>query len=359
METKTERRQGVHGRTSESSRQPLLEIKNLKTHFHTDDGVVRAVDGVSFSIGKGETLAVVGESGCGKSITAFSTMRLIQSPPGEIVEGEILFFRNGSSPVDLTKLDARGTRMRDIRGNDIAMIFQEPMTSLSPVHTIGNQIGEAIELHQKVDKEEARKRSGEALRKVRLPEPERQLDAYPHELSGGMRQRAIIAMALSCNPSLLIADEPTTALDVTVQAQILDLMVSLQDEIGMSILLITHDLGVVAWMADNVAVMYLGKIVEYAGVRTIFKSPKHPYTRGLLNSIPTIGQKEKLVPIEGSVPDPFERPVGCSFVPRCPHAMENCGEEPPPVEIEAGHRVSCWLAIEQKNGDRALGTSHA
>jgi len=331
---------------SDQDKQPLLEIKNLKTHFFTDDGVVQAVDGVSFSIGKGETLAVVGESGCGKSITAFSTMRLIPSPPGKIVDGEILFHQNGSGALDLTKIDARGPTMRDIRGNDIAMIFQEPMTSLSPVHTIGNQIGEAIELHQNVDKEEARKRAGEVLRKVRLPEPERQLDAYPHELSGGMRQRAMIAMALSCNPSLLIADEPTTALDVTVQAQILDLMVSLQDEIGMSILLITHDLGVVAWMADNVAVMYLGKVVEYADVRTIFKNPKHPYTKGLLNSIPKIGQKEALVPIEGSVPDPFERPVGCSFAPRCPHATDQCKQEPELLEIEAGHQVSCWLEVE-------------
>jgi oligopeptide/dipeptide ABC transporter ATP-binding protein len=332
---------------SDTKRQPLLEIKNLKTHFYTDDGVVQAVDGVSFSIGKGETLAVVGESGCGKSITAFSTMRLIPSPPGKIVEGEILFHGDDGAPVDLTKLDARGAQMRDLRGNDIAMIFQEPMTSLSPVHTIGNQIGEAIELHQKVNKAEARKRSAEALRKVRLPEPERQLDAYPHELSGGMRQRAMIAMALSCNPSLLIADEPTTALDVTVQAQILDLMVALQDEIGMSILLITHDLGVVAWMADNVAVMYLGKIVEYSDVRTIFKNPKHPYTKGLLKSIPKIGQKEKLIPIEGSVPDPFERPVGCSFAPRCPQVMDKCREEPPLVETEAGHQVSCWLEVEE------------
>ena len=332
---------------SEATREPLLEINDLKTHFFTDDGVVRAVDGVSFSIGKGETLAVVGESGCGKSITAFSTMRLIPEPPGKIVDGQILFHQNGSAPLDLTKMDARGAKMRDIRGNDIAMIFQEPMTSLSPVHTIGNQIGEAIELHQEVDKEEARKRAGEVLRKVRLPEPERQLDAYPHELSGGMRQRAMIAMALSCNPSLLIADEPTTALDVTVQAQILDLMVALQDEIGMSILLITHDLGVVAWMADNVAVMYLGKVVEYADVRTIFKDPKHPYTQGLINSIPKIGQKEKLVPIEGSVPDPFERPVGCSFAPRCPHAMDKCTQEPELVEVVDGHQVSCWLEIEE------------
>ncbi len=333
---------------SESDTQPLLEINNLKTHFFTDDGVVRAVDGVTFSIAKGETLAVVGESGCGKSIMAFSTMRLIPSPPGQIVDGEILFHSSGSdTPIDLTKLDARGAQIRNIRGNEIAMIFQEPMTSLSPVHTIGNQIGEAIELHQNVNKKEARKRSAEILRKVRLPEPERQLDAYPHELSGGMRQRAMIAMALSCNPSLLIADEPTTALDVTVQAQILDLMVSLQEEIGMSILLITHDLGVVAWMADNVAVMYLGKIVEYSDVRTIFKNPKHPYTKGLLNSIPKIGQKDKLVPIEGSVPDPFERPIGCSFAPRCPYAMDKCKTEPMLEEIRPGHQVSCWLEVEE------------
>ena len=332
---------------NESERQPLLEVRNLKTYFHTDDGVVRAVDGVSFSISKGETLAVVGESGCGKSITAFSAMRLIPTPPGKIEDGEILFHKNGAAPVDLTKIDARGAQMRDIRGNDIAMIFQEPMTSLSPVHTIGNQIGEAIELHQNVDKAEARKRAGEVLRKVRLPEPERQLDAYPHELSGGMRQRAMIAMALSCNPSLLIADEPTTALDVTIQAQILDLMVALQEEIGMSILLITHDLGVVAWMADNVAVMYLGKVVEYSDVRTIFKNPRHPYTKGLLNSIPKIGQKDQLVPIVGSVPDPFERPVGCPFAPRCPHAMDRCTEEPELLEVERGHQVSCWLEVEE------------
>ena len=331
---------------SENEKDQLLEIRNLKTHFFTDDGIVRAVDGGSFSIGKGETLAVVGESGCGKSITAFSTMRLIPSPPGQIVEGQILFHQNGGSPIDLTQVDARGPQMRDIRGNDIAMIFQEPMTSLSPVHTIGNQIGEAIELHQNVNKEEARSRAGEVLRKVRLPEPERQLDAYPHELSGGMRQRAMIAMALSCNPSLLIADEPTTALDVTVQAQMPDLMVALQNEIHVSIMLITHDLGVVAWMADNVAVMYLGKVVEYSDVRTIFKNPRHPYTQGLIKSIPKIGSKEKLVPIEGSVPDPFERPVGCSFEPRCPHATDRCKQEPELKEIEPGHTVSCWLEIE-------------
>lgn len=327
------------------SSDPLLEIKNLKTYFYTDEGVVRAVDGVSMSIGRRETLGVVGESGCGKSITAFSTMRLIPSPPGKIEEGEILFHHTkDSKPIDLTTLKATGPEIRNIRGNDIAMIFQEPMTSLSPVHTVGNQIIEAIKLHQKVDKKEARNRAIEMLRKVRLPKPSRQVDAYPHELSGGMRQRAMIAMALSCNPSLLIADEPTTALDVTVQAQILELMKQLQDELGMSIMLITHDLGVVAKMSNHVAVMYMGKIVEYSDSRSILKNPKHPYTQGLLKSIPKIGQKERLVPIKGSVPDPSEVPVGCSFAPRCPYAMAKCLEEPTLKAVSPGHTVSCWLA---------------
>ena len=324
--------------------QPLLDIRDLKTYFHTDDGIVRAVDGVSLSIAPEKTLGVVGESGCGKSITAFSTMRLIPSPPGKIEHGQILFHKDPESdPIDLTQLNPKGTQMRDIRGNDIAMIFQEPMTSLSPVHTVGNQIAEAIMLHQNADKKEARERAIDALNKVRLPRPDRQVDAYPHELSGGMRQRAMIAMALSCNPSLLIADEPTTALDVTVQAQILDLMRHLQSDIGMAIMLITHDLGVVASMADYVAVMYLGKIVEYSDTRTVFKNPRHPYTMGLLNSIPQVGQKRRLVPIEGTIPDPFEIPQGCAFAPRCPHAMDKCREEPQLLEIESGHRVSCWL----------------
>ncbi len=323
---------------------PLLDIRDLKTYFYTDDGVVRAVDGVSLSIAPQKTLGVVGESGCGKSITAFSTMRLIPSPPGKIEHGQILFHKDPESdPIDLTQLNPKGAQMRDIRGNDIAMIFQEPMTSLSPVHTIGNQIAEAIRLHQNTDKKEARERAIDALNKVRLPRPDRQVDAYPHELSGGMRQRAMIAMALSCNPSLLIADEPTTALDVTVQAQILDLMRDLQSDIGMAIMLITHDLGVVASMADYVAVMYLGKIVEYSDTRTVFKNPRHPYTRGLLNSIPQVGQKRRLVPIEGTIPDPFEIPQGCAFAPRCPHVMDKCREEPQLLEIESGHRVSCWL----------------
>ena len=332
---------------TETKTQPLLDIRDLKTYFYTDDGVVRAVNGVSFSIEPGKTLGVVGESGCGKSITAFSTMRLIPSPPGKIESGQILFRKNkNAQATDLTQLNAKGPEMRSIRGNDIAMIFQEPMTSLSPVHTIGNQIGEAIMLHQNVDKEEARARAIDALNKVRLPRPDRQVDAYPHELSGGMRQRAMIAMALSCNPSLLIADEPTTALDVTVQAQILDLMQQLQNEIGMAIMLITHDLGVVASMADHVAVMYLGKVVEYSDTRTIFKEPRHPYTKGLLNSLPKIGQKQRLVPIEGSIPDPFEVPSGCAFAPRCPHATDQCREEPQLLEVEPGHQVSCWLEVK-------------
>lgn len=332
---------------TDTKTQPLLDIRNLKTYFYTDDGVVRAVNGVSLSIDPGKTLGVVGESGCGKSITAFSTMRLIPTPPGKIEDGQILFRDSASSDaIDLTQLNPKGPQMRSIRGNDIAMIFQEPMTSLSPVHTIGNQIGEAIMLHQNVDKKEARERSIEALNKVRLPRPDRQVDAYPHELSGGMRQRAMIAMALSCNPSLLIADEPTTALDVTVQAQILDLMQNLQDEIGMAIMLITHDLGVVASMADHVAVMYLGKVVEYSDVRTIFKKPRHPYTKGLLNSLPKIGQKQRLIPIEGSIPDPFEVPSGCTFAPRCPHATDKCKEEPQLLEVETGHQVSCWLEVK-------------
>lgn len=323
---------------------PLLDIRDLKTHFYTDDGVVRAVDGVSLSIAPQKTLGVVGESGCGKSITAFSITRLIPSPPGNIENGQILFRKTPESdPIDLVQLDPKGAQMRGIRGNDIAMIFQEPMTSLSPVHTVGNQIGEAIRLHQNADKTEARERAIDALDKVRLPRPDRQVDAYPHELSGGMRQRAMIAMALSCNPNLLIADEPTTALDVTVQAQILDLMRQLQSDIGMAIMLITHDLGVVASMADYVAVMYLGKIVEYSDTRTIFKNPRHPYTKGLLNSIPQVGHKRRLVPIEGAIPDPFEVPQGCAFAPRCPHAMPQCSEEPQLLEIESGHRVSCWL----------------
>ena len=330
---------------TDNSSSPLLRIQNLKTYFYTDDGIVKAVDGVSLTIGSRQTLGLVGESGCGKSITAFSIIQLISSPPGKIESGEIFLYQNGnqSTPIDLIQLDPKGDAIREIRGNDIAMIFQEPMTSLSPVHTVGNQIGEAIILHQNVNKNEARVRTIEVLRKVRLPDPESIVDSYPHELSGGMRQRAMIAMALSCNPRLLIADEPTTALDVTVQAQILDLMQQLKEEGEMSIMLITHDLGVVARMADFVAVMYLGKIVEYGDVRTILKNPKHPYTQGLLKSIPQLGRKERLIPIEGTIPNPYESILGCSFAPRCPHAMEKCHQPPPLEEIKPGHLVSCWL----------------
>ena len=323
---------------------PLLTIRGLRTYFDTDDGVVRAIDGVSLEIGRQQTLGLVGESGCGKSITALSVMRLIPSPPGRIAGGEILFHGDGlDAPIDLTALRADSAEMRGIRGNDMAMIFQEPMTSLSPVHTIGNQIREAIRLHQKVGKAEAKLRAIESLRRVRLPQPQRQVDAYPHELSGGMRQRAMIAMALSCNPALLIADEPTTALDVTVQAQILQLMRRLKEQNRMSILLITHDLGVVAQMADQVAVMYLGKIVEHADVRALFGNPLHPYTQGLHKSIPVMGRKGRLEPIRGSVPDPLAVIEGCSFAPRCPHAMDKCRHEPPLFRRAHGQQVACWL----------------
>jgi oligopeptide/dipeptide ABC transporter ATP-binding protein len=327
----------------ETDRAPLLEIRGLRTYFFTDDGVVRAVDGVTLSVGRQETVGVVGESGCGKSVMALSVMRLIQSPPGRIAGGEILFHRDGAAPLDLARLDPKGPEMRCMRGNEISMVFQEPMTSLSPVHTVGDQIAEAIALHQGASRRAARPRAVEALRRVRLPRPERQVDAYPHELSGGMRQRAMIAMALACNPSLLIADEPTTALDVTVQAQILDLMRRLQAEGRMSVLLITHDLGVIARMADRVAVMYLGKVVETTDTRTLFRTPRHPYTQGLLRSIPRIGRRARLTPIEGAVPDPFEVPAGCPFAPRCPHAMAKCEEAPQLTEVASGHRVSCWL----------------
>ena len=304
--------------------QPLLDIRDLKTYFYTDDGIVRAVDGVSLSIVPQKTLGVVGESGCGKSITAFSTMRLIPSPPGKIENGQILFRKNpDSDPIDLTQLNPKGAQMRGIRGNDIAMIFQEPMTSLSPVHTVGNQIGEAIRLHQNADKTEARERAIDALNKVRLPRPDRQVDAYPHELSGGMRQRAMIAMALSCNPNLLIADEPTTALDVTVQSQILDLMRQLQSDIGMAIMLITHDLGVVASMADYVAVMYLGKIVEYSDTAPPFsKTRAIPIPRACSTPFRKWVTNAGSCPLRARFPIPlkFHRAVPLRRVARMPRA---------------------------------------
>ena len=298
---------------------------------------MRAIDGVSFEIGEGKTIGLVGESGCGKSVTSLSIMRLIPSPPGKIVGGEI-FYRGK----DLLRLN--NDEMRKIRGNEISMIFQEPMTSLNPVFTVGNQIGEAIRLHQGLGKKETRDKTIEMLRLVKIADPASRVDSYPHQLSGGMRQRIMIAMALSCNPSLLIADEPTTALDVTIQAQILELMKELQQKIGMALLLITHDLGVVAEQADDVAIMYAGKIVERSNTRTIFNHPMHPYTVGLLNSLPGVGalKKKRLDAIPGVVPSPLRLPSGCRFRDRCPRAAEMCAQvEPQLVENETGHTVAC------------------
>ncbi len=332
----------------------LLEVKELKTYFFLDEGTVRAVDGVSFTIHRGQTLGVVGESGCGKSVTSQSILRIVP-PPGRIVSGEIIFHRrekgdggNVVEEVKLHELDPRGAKIRSIRGAEIALIFQEPMTSLSPVHTIGNQIMEAIMLHQEVDKEEARKRAIEMLRRVGLPKPELRVDAYPHQLSGGMRQRAMIAMALSCTPSLLIADEPTTALDVTTEAQILDLMRQLQREIGMAIMYITHNLGVIAEMCKEVVVMYMGKEVEWAPVDETFYNPQHPYTQALLRSIPRIGRKsrQRLESIKGVVPDPYAIPKGCPFYPRCAHYMPGVcdrDQDVPFYQVGEKHYARCYL----------------
>ncbi len=338
---------GVMGDVLTTNSDVVLKINDLKTYFFLESGTVRAVDGVTLALKRRATLGLVGESGCGKTITAMSVMRLIKSPPGRIVNGEILLYRNGGREVvDLVALDPQGPEMRSIRGGEIAMVFQEPMTSLNPLYSVGAQIAEAIMLHQKVGKREAMDRALEMLRKVQISDPQRRLHEYPHQLSGGMRQRVMIAMALSCNPSILIADEPTTALDVTVQAQILDLMRELQSDFGSSIILITHNLGVVSQMANHVAVMYLGKIVEYAEVREIFHHPLHPYTVGLLNSVPVLGRKGKkvLVPIQGMVPTPTEAIPGCPFAPRCPQVMSLCREEAPALrEVSPGHQVACWL----------------
>jgi len=323
---------------------PLIEIKGLKTYFDTEGGVVRAVDGIDFSIEPEKTLGIVGESGCGKSVTALSILRLIPEPPGKIVAGEILFNRNERIS-DLTRLNPKGSEIRSIRGNEIAMIFQEPMTSLNPVYTIGYQIMESIILHQNLNKRAAREKAIGMLRAVGIPLPEQRIDEFPHQLSGGMRQRAMIAMALSCNPILLIADEPTTALDVTIQAQVLELMNNLRTEFKAAILFITHDLGVIADMADDVAVMYLGKIVEIGTVWDIFHHPNHPYTQGLMNSIPSLSTmtKKRLVPIEGVVPDLLDAPEGCGFGPRCPVTKEICSRENPLLhEVSPGHQVACW-----------------
>ncbi len=326
---------------SESSEEYLLEIRDLRTYFHTDDGVAKAVDGVNYSIKPGETLGVVGESGCGKSVTAMSVMRLIPMPPGEIAGGEILFHGK-----DLLKLSE--AEMRQIRGNEISVIFQEPMTSLNPVFRVGHQISEALILHQNLNKHQARELTIELLGKVGIPDPEKRVDEYPHQMSGGMKQRVMIAMALACGPSLLIADEPTTALDVTIQAQILDLLSELQESEGMAILMITHDLGVIAESADHVAVMYAGKVVEYAPVTELFENPRHPYTVGLFRSLPRVGEeKEELEVIQGNVPNPLEFPTGCKFWPRCPHANDHCRAEEPILEqINDEHTVACWRISE-------------
>lgn len=330
----------------------LLEVKDLVIQFHLMDGVVPAVNGVSFEVKRGKTMGVVGESGCGKSVTALAMLGLVPNPPGKVVGGQIVFHRwSTGEAIDLTRLPPMGSEIRKIRGNEIAMIFQEPMTSLTPAYTIGEQITEAIILHQQVNKQEARKRAIEMLDLVGMPQPSRTLDSYPHQLSGGMMQRAMIALALSCHPSLLIADEPTTALDVTTAAQILELMEKLQDDMGMAIMHITHNLGVIAEVADDVAVMYMGKVVEQADVNTIFYEPKHPYTQGLLNSIPRIGSKKQLEPIRGVVPEPFAIPKGCAFGPRCPHFMPGvCNKaDPPLVVVGPQHTVRCYLYSEKES----------
>jgi oligopeptide transport system ATP-binding protein len=322
----------------------LLEVKGLKTQFFTQDGVVHAVNGISYHIDEGETLAIVGESGCGKSVSVLSVMRLIPIPPGEIVEGEVWFEGR-----DLLKLDR--DEIRSVRGNKIAMIFQDPMTSMNPVLTIEQQVSEALQLHMGMNRKQARRRSIEFLEMVNIPQAADRIDDYPHQFSGGMRQRVMIAMALSCNPQLLIADEPTTALDVTIQAQIIDLVKKLRDEIGMSIIWITHDLGTVAGLADRVAVMYAGYIIEAASCKDVYSDPRHPYTLGLLASIPRLDDiKEKLTPIEGLPPDLIAPAPGCPFAPRCRFQKEldlrRCLEEMPPLEpVGPGHKTACWVDV--------------
>ena len=322
----------------------LLEVKNLKTYFYTEEGTARAVDGMDFIIRKGETLGMIGESGCGKSVSALSIMQLVASPPGRIIEGEIWF--EGEN-----LLKKSPSEVKKIRGNNISMIFQEPMTSLNPVFTIGNQIIEPIILHQKLDKEKARKKAIEMLDLVGISSPEKQIDNYPHQLSGGMRQRVMIAMALSCEPKLLIADEPTTALDVTIQAQILELLKKIREEIGMAVMMITHDLAVIAEVSDDVLVAYAGKALEYADVKTIFREPKHPYTQALYDSIPrlTDTKKRRLEVIPGIVPNPMEFPSGCRFNPRCKFTKSFCQKEEPELE-EVGdtHKARCFIYNKDK-----------
>ncbi len=322
----------------------LLDVKDLKTYFLTDEGLVKAVDGVSFDLNEGETLGLVGESGCGKSVTALSILRLIPYPPGKIVGGEIDF--DGKSLLNISE-----DEMRDIRGNDIAMIFQEPMTSLNPVLTIGRQVAEPLEIHQNVKKQKALKEAVTLLEQVQIPEAGIRARDYPHQFSGGMRQRAMISMGLGCNPKLMIADEPTTALDVTVQAQLLDLLKTLTQDFGMALIIITHNLGVVARYADRVNVMYAGRIVEKGTADDIFDDPRHPYTIGLMASVPQLDQdiKQKLVPIEGQPPDLSNLPSGCAFHPRCTYAIDRCRQEIPPLEpINETHEKACWINVKQQ-----------
>ena len=330
--------------------QLLLSVKNLKTYFYTEDGVVPAVDGIDFDLDRGGTIGIVGESGSGKSVASLSIMGLIPSPPGKITDGKIIFEGR-----DLVKM--RESELRRIRGNEISMIFQEPMTSLNPVFTVGDQIMEAIILHQKLDKRAARQKAIEMLTLVGIPSPDRRVDDYPHQMSGGMRQRVMIGMALSCNPKLLIADEPTTALDVTIQAQILDLMNNLRDEFDTAIMMITHDLGVIAELVERVAVMYTGKIVEYADTVSIFGNPQHPYTLGLLGSIPRLDtQTKRLQAIPGTVPTPGDFPVGCGFHPRCPYAQDICrATKPPSFPAGDGHLSACWKIVDYKSDVKEVG----
>jgi peptide/nickel transport system ATP-binding protein len=333
----------------------LLEVANLRTWFRTDVGVAKAVDGVSFHVERGEVLGIVGESGCGKSVTSLSIMQLIPQPPGEIVAGSSIRFR------DEELVGAGESRMRDLRGNDIAMIFQEPMTSLNPVYKVGDQIGESLRLHRSMKKRQARERAVEMLRLVGIPSPESRVDDYPHQLSGGQRQRVMIAMALSCEPDLLIADEPTTALDVTIQAQILELLAELRQRLGMAVILITHDLGVVAEVCDRVVVMYAGQVVEHGTVEQIFRDPRHPYTEGLLQAVPRLGaRQEQLAVIPGTVPSPTAWPVGCRFHDRCPYGWDLCVREAPPLLEALGDRARlarCWLEKhpERRQEIRARG----
>ncbi len=320
----------------------LVDVRDLKVYFHIEQGTVRAVDGLSFQIEKGKSLGIVGESGCGKTITALSLMLLHPQPEGKIESGNIYYYPDGDSRIDIAKLGIHSKQIRNTRGNEIAMIFQEPMMSLNPVYKIGQQLMEAIRLHQKVDKRRAKEIAIEALRRVRISAPEQRTNEYPFQLSGGMRQRVMIAIALSCNPNLLIADEPTTALDVTIEAEILNLIKDLQRELGMSLMMITHDLGVIGEVTDDVVVMYVGKIVEKANTRKLFEEPLHPYTKALFKSRPEIRTEGRLSSIKGSVPNPYLLPQGCSFEPRCDVAMEICKKKTPELFDLDGHFVSCW-----------------